>query len=200
LRRLRRETSADQGGRFFEAAVAGDRSNVTEGFRLRPATTADIEPMRALERRAAQKFREVGYDFCADGPVREAAEHQRVMTEGQTLIAESPAGAAAGFAMFEPLDGAVHLVEIDVDPDFQNRGVARALIAAGEDWARDGGFDEMTLTTYRDVPWNAPFYRRLGFVAFDPEPARKGLLKTIEQEAAWGFAFAPRTPMRKRLI
>lgn len=168
-------------------------------FMIRPATVADIEPMRALERRAAQLYRTIGYDFCADGPVRDAAGHERVIAAGVTFLAVSEGGAPAGFAIFEPMDGCVHLVEIDVDPAFQKRGLALRLITAGENWSRAQGFDEMTLTTYRDVPWNAPFYARLGFAAFEPEPARKGLLATIKQEADWGFAFAPRTPMRKKL-
>ena len=26
----------------------------------------------------------------------------------------------------------------------------------------------LTLTTFRDVPWNAPYYERMGFVVFEP--------------------------------
>lgn len=166
---------------------------------LRAAGHADIEPMRALERRAAQIFRAIGYDFCADGPIRDRSEHLRAIAEGVTLVAETAGGGLAGFAMFEPMDGEAHLVEIDVDPSEQKKGLARRLIAGGEAWALAKGFDGMTLTTYRDVPWNAPFYRRLGYVEFTPEPARTGLLGTIEKEAGWGFAFAPRIAMRKQL-
>ncbi len=173
-------------------------------FFLRPAETTDIEAMRDIERRATQIFRNIGYDFCADGPIRDIDEHARVQASGLTLIgitaaASAHAGAPAGFAVFEPLDGEAHLVEIDVDPSFQGMGLARLLIAAGEDWAQLKGFDGMTLTTYRDVPWNAPFYRRHGFAEFEPDHDRKGLRDTIEREAAWGFALKPRIAMRKRL-
>jgi GNAT superfamily N-acetyltransferase len=166
---------------------------------LRAPSPSDIESMRALERRASQVLRAVGYDFCADGPIRDAAEHLRTISEGVTFVAEAADGAIAGFAMIEPMDGEAHLVEIDVDPAHQKKGLARQLIAAGEAWALAKSFDGITLTTYRDISWNAPFYRRLGFVEFTPEPARAGLLETIENEAAWGFAFAPRIAMRKQL-
>ncbi len=166
---------------------------------LRAATASEIEVMRALERRAAQIYRAVGYDFCADGPIRDAAEHLRTIAMGVTFVAAADDGALAGFAMFEPMDGDAHLVEVDVDPPHQKKGLARRLIAAGEAWALAKGFDGMTLTTYRDVPWNAPYYRRLGYADFTPESARTGLLGTIEKEAAWGFAFAPRIAMRKQL-
>ena len=167
-------------------------------FSIRRAVSADIEPMRALERRAAQKFSSIGYDFCADGPVRDADEHGETMREGVTLVGER-ADELAGFAMARRLDGVAHLIEIDVDPAFQGRGLARRLIAAVEDWARDRALRELTLTTYRDAPWNAPYYARLGFAVFDPGPERPGLLETIGKEAAWGFAFAPRVAMKKKI-
>jgi GNAT superfamily N-acetyltransferase len=132
-------------------------------FVLRQARADDIGPMRALERRAAQKFGEIGYDFCADGPLRDAAEHARVMANGVTFVVEAAGGVLAGFAMIEPLGAGCHLVEIDVDPAHQSQGHARRMISAAEGWARGKGFPEITLTTYRDVPWNAPFYARLGF-------------------------------------
>ena len=166
---------------------------------IRPAIEADIEAMRAVERRAAQIFLSIGYDFCATGPIRDPEEHKRVIAAGVTFVAANGQMQIAGFAMFEPLDGEAHLVEIDVDPPFQKQGLARRLIAAGEVWAAAKGFDGLTLTTYRDVPWNAPFYRRLGFADFEPDPARTGLLGTIEKETGWGFAFAPRIAMRKPL-
>lgn len=172
---------------------------MNDKYQIRTAVAADIEAMRALEQRAGQLFRTIGYDFCADGPNRDPEEHRRVMERGVTFVAVKPPGTIAGFAMFEPMDGDVHLVEVDVDPDHQQKGLARRLIAIGQEWSLSKGFDGMTLTTYRDVPWNAPFYRRLGFVDLEPDARRPGLLDTVRKEAAWGFALRPRITMRKRL-
>lgn len=162
------------------------------------ATPADIPAMITLEKRANQMFRAIGYDFVGDAEVTDAEEHAAVMRDGATFVARAPA-AVAGFAMFTRLDGEAHLDEIDVDPDFQRRGLARRLIAAGENWARAENYGAMTLTTYRDVAWNAPFYRRLGFVEFAPGPERPALLALIEKEATWGSAKRPRIAMRKPL-
>lgn len=189
----------DGGRRVPETAAEGNRTLLSAEFAIRPATSADIDDMRAAEQKAGEMFRTVGYDFCADGPNRDPEEHKRVIAAGITFAAETPSGEIAGFAMFEPMDGEVHLLEIDVIPAFQKMGLARRLIAAGEEWALAKGFDAMTLTTYRDVLWNAPFYRRLGFVELEPGADRKGLLDTIAKEAAWGFALRPRIAMRKRL-
>jgi GNAT superfamily N-acetyltransferase len=163
------------------------------------ANERDIKAMIALERRATELFRTIGYDFVADAEVTDADEHRNVMRNGATIAAEAPDGALAGFAMLTVLDGDAHLDEIDVDPAHQQRGLARALIGKGELWAMRKGFDAITLTTYRDVPWNGPFYRRLGYLAFEPEPRRKELRSLIEKEAGWGFAAKPRIAMRKKL-
>jgi hypothetical protein len=81
----------------------------------------------------------------------------------------------------------------------QGLGIGRALIAAAEAQAAADGHAEVTLTTYLEVPWNAPFYRRLGFADFVPGPDRPDLLKVQADEAAWGFARWPRGAMRKPL-
>ncbi len=172
---------------------------MTPEYEIKLASLADIPTMIAVERRAVQVFRGIGYDFCADGPLRDPDEHERVIRTGRTFVAAREL-AVIGFAMFEPIDGDIHLVEIDVDTGHQRQGLAQRLIAVGAEWALAKGFDAMTLTTYRDVSWNAPFYRRLGFIEFEPGPERKGLLETIAKEAAWGFAFRPRIAMRKRLV
>ena len=49
----------------------------------------------------------------------------------------------------------------------------------------------MTLTTFRDVPFNAPFYARVGFV--EAHDAR--LKALLENEVARGVAIAPRVAM-----
>jgi GNAT superfamily N-acetyltransferase len=64
-------------------------------------------------------------------------------------------------------DGA-HLEQLSVHPDHGGHGIGRALLRAALGWARDAGYDELTLATYRDVPWNGPFYASEGFVEVGP--------------------------------
>jgi GNAT superfamily N-acetyltransferase len=62
-------------------------------------------------------------------------------------------------------DGTVaHLEQLSVHPDHAGRGIGRALVRAGCHWAAAAGYPEITLATYRDVPWNGPFYASEGFV------------------------------------
>jgi len=48
------------------------------------------------------------------------------------------------------------------------RGYGRALLDTAMDEARRRGYELITLRTYADVPWNAPFYARAGFVETPP--------------------------------
>lgn len=108
-------------------------------------------------------------------------------------------GAVAGFIMVIPLDRAAHIFEAAVLAEFQGRGVGKQLVATAETYARQHGYAEMTLTTYRDVPWNAPFYERLGYAVFNPDRARPQLQALMADEVAQGFAAAPRVAMWKTL-
>lgn len=165
---------------------------------IRRASHDDVPVMQALEHDAAQAFRAVGYDFCADGPVRTLEEHERGLTQGATFVAEI-GGDTAGFIMMWPVDGHGHITEVSVAERFQQRGIGRALIKAGEDWALDQGFSAVTLTTFRDVPWNAPFYSSLGYEAFSPGEDEHDLLAVQAEEAGSGYAAQSRITMKKAL-
>lgn len=171
---------------------------MTRDFAIRPASAAELPLLPAIERDAQQRYRAVGYDYCAEGPLRDPEEHQRAHDEGVVLVAER-SGALVGFLLLWPCDGRAHLVEVSVMQAHQGLGIGRALFAAAEDWGRAAGYREATLTTYLEVPWNAPLYRRLGFADFVPGPDRPDLRQVQADEAAWGFARWPRGAMRKPL-
>lgn len=68
-------------------------------------------------------------------------------------------------AVFE-LDGHPHLEQISVRADQVRHGIGSLLL---EDVVRRCG-PGLTLLTFRDVPWNGPWYRRHGFTEL-PESA-----------------------------
>ncbi|MEX1829237.1 4-(cytidine 5'-diphospho)-2-C-methyl-D-erythritol kinase [Luteibacter sp. CQ10] len=69
---------------------------------------------------------------------------------------------AAGLA-----PGVIGIAEIDVLPEFGGRGIGAALVEKACAWAREAGYRRVDLGTLTDVPWNAPFYAKHGFVAAD---------------------------------
>jgi predicted N-acetyltransferase YhbS len=81
-------------------------------------------------------------------------------------------------------------------PAHGRRGVGAALVRAVCAWARERGLPSVTLTTYRDVPWNAPFYTRLGFRTLRAAELGPKLRALVASEDAHGLRRAERVVMR----
>ncbi len=82
------------------------------------------------------------------------------------VAADPPVGLCRidGNDRIDGVAGGAHLEQLSVSPEHAGRGIGRALLRAGCEWARANGYDEITLATYRDIPWNGPFYASEGFV------------------------------------
>ena len=81
------------------------------------------------------------------------------------LVAADP---PVGLCRIDAIGDGAHLEQLSVHPDHARRGIGRALLRAGCAWATEQGYRELTLATYRDVPWNGPFYASEGFVEVGP--------------------------------
>jgi GNAT superfamily N-acetyltransferase len=95
-------------------------------------------------------------------------------------------------------DDLPHLDELDVDPSHGRRGLGTALVRTVCDWAAASGYSGLTLTTFRGVPWNLPFYARLGFTEVPVDGARPELAAVVSAEAARGLTPETRAVMRYR--
>ncbi len=123
---------------------------------IRPADPAEYPWLEDVERQADRLFLDVGYGTF---PEHDASDHW----EGAAAVL-AVGDPAVGFARVEVLDGTAHLGQLAVVPAAGRRGLGTALVGAVVAWAGARGYPSVTLTTFRDVPWNAPFYRRLDFV------------------------------------
>lgn len=125
------------------------------GAVVREADFADLAALPAVEAAADELFLPLGItDIPAPATAAERARAWQVLVAGRPV---------AGFAALELVDGAVHLEQLSVHPAHGRRGIGTALLAATVDAARECGADRVTLLTYADVPWNAPFYARHGW-------------------------------------
>ena len=82
------------------------------------------------------------------------------------------------------LDGEGHLDDSRWDAAHGRRGVGRALVDEVLAWTAVRGLPSVTLITFRDVPWNGPYYEKLGFeavTALTPE-----LRAAVDQGATLG--------------
>ncbi len=175
------------------------KPDVLTAFEIRPAEIGDVAALQAIEHDAARRYD--SYDetrFCLALPHRTDDEHRHARDHGLALLVEV-AGVPIGFVLALPMDRRAHILEIAVALDQQGCGYGRALITSAEEWAAKKGFQEMTLTTFRDVAWNAPFYAGLCYDAFDVGPDRPELGALIADETAAGIHRAPRVAMRKIL-
>ena len=92
--------------------------------------------------------------------------------------------------------GDLHIEQVSVHADSARQGIGRALIE--NVCARAAGrHPAVTLTTFKDVPWNAPYYARLGFQIVTEEELTPGLRRLREQEKARGLDRWPRVCMRR---
>jgi ribosomal protein S18 acetylase RimI-like enzyme len=121
--------------------------------------------------------------------------HRVFQAQGLVWVAEE-AGAPVGFATCEAFDDALHLWELAVAHGRQRRGTGRALIAAVVGEARRRSLPAVTLTTFRDIAWNAPYYRRLGFEVLAPEALNPRLAEIRTLEASKNLDVAARCAMR----
>ncbi|AFP68519.1 TPA: GNAT family N-acetyltransferase [Enterobacter kobei] len=163
-------------------------------IRIRPTTFSDAATLPAIERAAGERFREIPpLAWLAGGEVISTEEHLNYAERGLSWLAlanDHP----VGFILAEAHATSLFIVELSVHLDWQGKGIGRQLINAVADHAREGGLSSLTLTTFCDVPWNAPFYERLGFeyvTELTPELRQKR-----EDETAHGLAFDSRCAMR----
>jgi GNAT superfamily N-acetyltransferase len=168
---------------------------------VRAATAADVEAMRAVGIAAGERFRVIDdprISARADDPPYTTDELTELVDSGAALVAEL-GGDVVGFMLMEELDGAAHVEELSVHPDAQGRGLGTALLDAADGWAAERGFHAVTLTTFRDVPWNRPFYERRGYRVVGGTDLTGGMRRKVAHEAEWGLDPELRVVMRRQL-
>jgi len=162
---------------------------------LREARTEDIEAIRAIERASAQRFIRLMDALAADEPTPREVLAARMATEG--LLVAADAEAPVAFVMFRPVEDGLYIEQIDVLPAFAGQRIGARLLDAATDTARTRGLGALTLSTFRDVPWNAPWYRRLGFIDIADAALTPGLLEIREEHLARGLDETARTFMHR---
>jgi GNAT superfamily N-acetyltransferase len=135
---------------------------------VRPADPAEFERLRWVELESDRLLEAFGM-----GPFPDDEGENHLAVAAAVFAVGEP---AVGFVTLELVDGSAHIDQVSVLPEHGRRGIGRALLEAAIGWAASSGYTGLTLTTYRDVPFNAPFYRTLGFTEVtDPAPGLAAL-------------------------
>lgn len=165
------------------------------GYRIRLARPDDAEAFHRVEDDAAILLRdEPSLAGTMLPPSMSASDHARLIAKGRSLTAWH-GEEVIGFAALETAGRELHLAELSVARAHQRRGVGSLLLRAAVIDARNSGYRAITLNTYRDIPWNAPFYARFGFVEIEDVGPYPHLARSHEGAAALGLPMDRRCAM-----
>ncbi|RIJ28238.1 GNAT family N-acetyltransferase [Henriciella mobilis] len=168
-------------------------------FSIRPAIRADFSEIIEVDKSASLLFGPTGLlseEALADHVPAQAL--QDALNQDWLLVAEMPDKAVVGFVMATVRDGGLYVDQLSVSPDYGRQGIGTALMRNLEGKAHNRDILELTLSTFRDLPWNAPFYATLGFRHIKRSHLRPFMLE-IETAQAEFMDVSKRTFMRKRL-
>ena len=159
---------------------------------VRPTRPGDVTALPAIEHAAGERSGITRNSRLAEGDIISAEQHLGYAERGLSWLAlanELP----VGFILAETHVSSLFIVELSVHLDWQGKGSADGSSPVSLTGPAKG-LASLTLTTFRDVPWNAPFYARLGFemiTTLTPE-----LREKREEETAHGLAYDARCAMR----
>jgi len=174
-------------------------NSTTSSYSIRPAGVENIRGLSAIELAAAKLLK----GYAPESVLTETTDEHTfadAAREGRLWVALKR-DVPVGFALVKLLaDDLPHLEELDVDPSHGRRGVGTALVRAVCKWAADSGYTMLTLSTFRAVPWNFPFYARLGFEEIPRETLRSELLAVVSEEADRGLDPDTRVVMGYRCV
>jgi len=166
--------------------------------RIEAARPEQLPALQGIEREAARRFAGLGLvDHLLDETLTldDLAAHQRAGRVWVLVADERP----IGFAVADVVGGTAHLEELDVLPAFGRQGLGRRLVDQVCAWAEARGYPAVTLSTFRDVPWNAPLYARMGFRVLEPHEIGPALHQVRQRERAAGIPIEARVVMRRAL-
>ena len=168
-------------------------------MRIRAATVAELPLLPGIGRAAGLAFRGIGMPEIADDEppgLDELAAYQRA---GRAWVTVGQNGRLVACLLADLVDGSMHVEQVSVHPDCAHRGVGRSLLQHAAVRAALAGLPALTLITFSQVPWNAPYYERCGFRRLGEAELTPGLREIRRREAGHGLDRWPRVGMRREL-
>jgi GNAT superfamily N-acetyltransferase len=165
---------------------------------IRTPRPDELEGLRDIERAAGVLFAEAGMPDIATNeptPLAELREYVRAGRAWVVAVDDRP----VGYAVVDVIDGNAHLEQISVHPDVGRRGLGAALLHHVCVWAGEQDYAAVTLTTFADLPFNAPFYAKHGFRVLAEDEIGPELRAKRAQEGADGLDLSRRVCMSAAL-
>jgi GNAT superfamily N-acetyltransferase len=160
-------------------------------------TPDDLPKLPIIEQAAAMQFRTTPYAFIAEDDDLISAGID--LDHDYVWVVVDADDQPVGFAIAHIHETSVHLHEIDIHPEHARQGLGRRLVQTIAEWAKERDVSALTLTTFRDIPWNGPYYARLGFRTLDPGEISQALQRVRQKEAESGLPMENRICMQLNL-
>jgi GNAT superfamily N-acetyltransferase len=130
---------------------------------VRQARPADVGRLQAIQLAAGNAFRDIGMPSVADSPPLPAESLSGYWRAGRAWVAADEYDEPVGFVVADVVDECVHIDQVSVHPAHAHQRIGAMLLDYVAAWGAGQDLHAMTLITFRGVPWNAPYYERLGF-------------------------------------
>ncbi|MGW7438474.1 GNAT family N-acetyltransferase [Streptomyces sp. NPDC054849] len=166
---------------------------------LRGVHPDELTVLQDIERAAGHCFRDIGMPEIADDEPLTIGELDAYRQAGLAWVSVDEADVPVAYLIADRVDGNLHVEQVSVHPDHARRGIGRSLLEHLAELALREGVPALTLTTFTEVPWNAPYYARCGFLLLDDAALTPGLREIRAHEAAHGLDRWPRACMRREL-
>lgn len=166
---------------------------------IRPTRTDDLALLREIERAAGTPFAGIGMALVADDELPSIEDLDEYHLAGRAWVHTDAHDRPVAYVICDWIDGCAHVEQVSVHPDHAGRRLGEALLAHVAEWAASEGADAVTLTTFTDVPWNGPYYERIGFRYLDDDEVTPELRAIREDEIVRGLDRWPRACMRREL-
>ncbi|TDE29525.1 GNAT family N-acetyltransferase [Actinomadura sp. 6K520] len=158
-------------------------------YEVRVARPEDLPALPPIEISGERMFAEIGIMFPPGPTVVELLSGG----DAEIIVAGDP---PVGFAAVEEVDGAAYLAQISVRDDLAGKGIGARLLDAVMKRAAEAGAAGVSLLTFRDVPWNGPWYAGHGFEELPEERWGPGIRSHWEAEVEAGLhELGPRAVM-----
>ena len=130
---------------------------------VRQARPEDVGRLQAIQLAAGNAFRDVGMPSVADSPPLPTESLTGYRRAGRAWVAADEYDEPVGFVVADVVDDRAHIEQVSVHPAHAGQRIGAMLLDHVADWATGHRLTGLTLITFRGVPWNAPYYERLGF-------------------------------------
>jgi len=165
---------------------------------IRKATPEEFSILPHIETLAAQAFVELGLNDISEMPPLPGSFYSGLPSTAIILLAEHK-NDIVGFCVTIVLDGQAHLKELSVAYAFSGQGIGKKLLQHMCCEAKTQGHNAITLTTFADISFNAPFYKCLDFAEFTPNTQWPELQNLRAEEKRGALRHHKRIAMIKNL-